>query len=816
MKKIFLDREWTLTCSRIGTILATVPGCVHTDLQKNGIISDLFWRDNNKNFQWIEDCDWIYRTKFDVHPKDDFYLVFEGLDTYATITLNGTLLGETDNMFIPHSFNVSKLLNEKGNELEVRFASPTQRVAHLPHLKGSFTTERLYTRRIQCTYGWDWVDRFVTAGIYRPVYLAYANGIDVESVYVYTESIDRFSAQICVEMSFSHYESGAIARASVIDPDGREVAFSEFYADQPTFVRRFDIPDAKLWYPNGYGDQHLYRLVITVGENCFEQMFGIRTLKVMQLPDAEGSEYWLRATETQEHGVATKYSKNTHFSGFMVVVNGIRILCMGANWVPCEPFPSAETPEKIDLLVKRAQDMGMNFLRVWGGGIFEQQAFYDACDRRGLLVAQDFLMACGNYPEKEEWFIDQLKKESSFAVKYLRNHPSLAWWHGDNENAVKGSDVQEDYVGRDSALKGLAEQIYRFDHTRVFLPSSPYGGNTYASVSSGTTHNTNYFMQIFDHVGRENCNDYKEYLSLFSARFISEEPSFGAVTRPSMLKMMTVDDLLNDPDEKIFLYHTKTNPCLKYHLFDDVRNFARKLLGEFADGEDRFFKYKYIQYEWVRVLMENLRRNIGYCNGLLFWMHNDCWPAAGGWSFVDYYGLPKPAYYVFKRCAQPLSVSIADGKLFVSNCTDASIDFEVTLRAFSLFDLIPHQNTVTLKGLAPAYGVAELDCPMEENLLTVCDLTFINGSDRTFFKKGTLAIQPIVGAVHVLSKNEREIVLTADSYVHIVELEGQFVFDNNYFSMLPGEIKRVCFNPFDNPSEVDFRITAYTLVDELA
>ncbi|MBR3894010.1 MAG: hypothetical protein IKJ35_02570 [Clostridia bacterium] len=811
MKRLLLNRGWTLTGEGIGVIPATVPGCVHTDLQSNGVIGDFFWRDNNKNFQWIESRDWTYRTEFDAPCGEDVRLVFEGLDTYATVTLNGTLLGETDNMFVPHSFDVSTLLKEQENVLEVCFASPTKKVEHLPPLKGAFTTERLYSRRLQCTYGWDWVDRFVTAGIYRPVYLAYANGIDVEDVYIYTESIDRFSAQICAEFSFSHYEKGEIARASVFDPDGKEVAFCEFFADQPTFVRRFDVADARLWYPNGYGEQPLYRLIITVGENRMEQIFGIRTLKVMQLPDAEGSEYWLRATDTQMHGVATKYSKNTHFSGFLVVVNGIRILCMGANWVPCEPFPSAETPEKIDLLVKRAQDMGMNFLRVWGGGLFEQQAFYDACDRRGILVAQDFLMACGNYPEKEAWFIEHLKKESMFAVKYLRNHPSLAWWHGDNENAVKGSDVQEDYVGRDSALKGLAEQIYRFDHTRVFLPSSPYGGNTYASVTSGTTHNTNYFMQIFDHVGNGDCSDYKEYLALFTARFVSEEPTFGAVSRPSMLKMMTEDDLLRDPDEEIFLYHTKTNPCLKHHLFDDVRNFARKLLGEFADGEDRFFKYKYIQYEWVRVLLENLRRNIGYCNGLLFWMHNDCWPAAGGWSFVDYYGLPKPAYYAFKRCTAPLTASFADGNLLVSNRSDEPIDFEATLHFFSLSDHSPAKETVRWKGSAPAYGVAVLDCPVSETLLAVCDLVFEGEAVRTFFKHGALEIKPLDGAVRVLARTDESIVLIADSYVHAVELEGQFVFDDNYFSMLPGEQKTVSFTPFENHSGNGFTVTTYTL-----
>lgn len=816
MEKLFLENNWVLTGDKIGTVSATVPGCVHTDLIKEGIIKDLFWRDNNKQYEWIENEDFTYSCTFDAKESDDAVLVFEGLDTYCDIYLNGCAIGSADNMFISHEFNIGGKLQERDNVLEIRFRSPIKEVADRPALNGAFTTERLHTRRMQCTYGWDWVDRFVTCGVYRPVYIRYGSDMYVDSVYVVTENIDEFSAQICVEMEFANFKEGGLVNVAVVSPDGDVVNSAEFYCKEPKAVRRFDITEPQLWYPLGYGEHPIYTLVCTVNDNVHTETFGIRTLKVLQIPDKEGSDYYNLAKALQEGEIGQIMDKNTTYSGFQLVINGKKILCCGANWVPCEPFPSAETPEKFDKLIDLACKMKLNMLRVWGGGLFENKYFYDCCDRAGILVTQDFLMACGTYPETEEWFIESQRKEAEFAVKYLRNHPSLAWWSGDNENATEASEDMEEYRGRKATIGAIAPAIYKYDRSRMFLPSSPYGGKTYASLTSGTTHNTNYIDRMFDYFYDTDCVDYKEYLGQFSARFIAEEPVFGAVSRKSALRFMEESDIL-DGEQTILRHHTKNNAWLAHEVFDYITTFALKVLGAPSDLEDRYFKYKYIQFEWFRIVFENMRRNIGFCNGLVFWMFNDCWPASLGWSILDYYCMPKAAYYQFRRCAQTLVSSVTcDGKNY--NVTLSNSGFKTVVAKgcayrFDKTNMAEAAEKYEFDITADAYsaGTVKLPWSLDENNVIVCDVVCDEFADRSFYKHGDLSIHNCNDALRVVARDEHSITVCSDSYIHTVELEGDCVFSADYFSLLPGESKTVTWECLNDNSDSDFTVTAYTI-----
>jgi beta-mannosidase len=279
---------------------------------------------------------------------------------------------------------------------------------------------------------------------------------------------------------------------------------------------------------------------------------------------------------------------------------------------------------------------------------------------------------------------------------------------------------------------------------------------------------------------------------------------------------MTEDDLINDESEEMILHHTKNNPGLARHLFYNVRDFARKILGEFENGEDRFFKYKYLQYEWVRVVFENHRRNLGYSNGLVYWMFNDCWPAAAGWSIVDYYCLPKAAYYCFKRCAAPL-IGVLKPKeerlcLAVSNRDTAPKRFDGSAVLLSLKDGRT-LDTHSLSGTVSAYGVARVDLPWGEtaDTLTVCDLTYDGGRDRSFHKMGALPLIPCNERLTVVARTDSAVTIRADGYVHAVELEGQFLFEDNYFSMLAGESRTLSFRPWENPDGTEFTVKGYTL-----
>lgn len=815
MKTLSLNGQWDGRCiSPDGkenfTFLGTVPGCVHTDLMGSHIPKDIYYRDNVEDCQWIEFCDWEYSKVFQLDSlPTKAQLVFEGLDTYADITLNGVYLSSVNNMFIAYRFDVSKFLRIGENNICVSFRSPVREVQGKEVRPGAFTRERMHTRRIQCTYGWDWVARFVTCGIWRDVYLDWGHSFSANHVYVYTENLWRDMAQIVVQADLENYEAGAVLALKVKDPEGNTVFHHNYFCKEPMIREYINIPDARLWYPLGYGEQPIYTLEI--GNK--RQTFGIRTVMIEERPDIVGSDYHQKCLEIKDSASGAVYDKNSEFSGFRLIVNGIPIMCKGANWVPSEPFPSAETDQKITALLSLAKEAGVNMLRVWGGGIFEKQHFYEECDRLGILVTQDFLMACGHYPEEKEEFIEQLRKETEFAAYALRNHPCLVWWSGDNENAVMGYDDAEDYQGRGAIHKGIMPVLAKLDPKRRFLLSSPYGGKLYASKTVGTTHNTQYMgEEIFPYILHSDMRDYKAHFSGLLARFVAEEPTLGAVSLPSLKRFMEHEDIFDS--NEMWDYHMKGNPALPFTLFEILKKFAEKVLGGFADGGDRYFKLKYIQFEWVRITMENARRNCGFLNGLIYWMWNDCWPASAGWAFVDYYCLPKASFYAFKRCAGELLVSIYKSNFYdVYLCNDGIREKDVVLSFF----YIKNGKMVSVSKQAAFIGgeTSQIACriplsALPEDATLICDASYAGGKDRAFYREGKLHMIRC-DTPEITARADNSITLSAKDYIHAVELEGEYVFGDNYFSMFPGECRRISFHPSENAQSSELTVAAYTV-----
>ena len=815
MERLNLNGQWQGTCiSGEGNIMFSfpgiVPGCVHTDLMGSHIPENIYYRDQVDLCQWIEACHWKYTKTFHLeNTPANAQLVFEGLDTYADIILNDIPLGSVDNMFISHRFDVSQALRIGENTLCVSFRSPILEVQGKEERPGAFTRERMHTRRIQCTYGWDWVARLVTCGIWRDVYLDCHQGFSAKNIYVYTQNLYQDLAQVVVEAELDGWEDGGMLELKVTDPDNSIVYCRRFFCKEPAFQQYINIPNAKLWYPHGYGDQPLY----TVQLGSKRQTFGIRTVMIEERPDEKGSAYYQKCLELQNSPSGKIYDQNEDFSGFRLLINGIPILCKGANWVPSEPFPSAETDQKISSLLSLAKEAGVNMLRVWGGGIFEKQHFYEECDKFGITVTQDFLMACGHYPEESEEFIHQLRKEAAFAAYELRNHPCLVWWSGDNENAVMGSDEDETYQGRSAIHEGIMPVLSRLDPHRRFLLSSPHGGRLFASKTVGTTHNTQFMgEEICPYVLNSDMQDYKEHFSRLLARFIAEEPTLGAISLPSLKKFMTQSDIFDSDD--MWNYHMKGNPALPFTLFDLLCSFAKKVLGDFTDGSDRFFKLKYTQFEWVRITMENIRRNRGFVNGLIYWMWNDCWPASAGWSFVDYYCLPKASFYSFKRCAGNLITSIHKSQQYdIYLCNDTLEKQSATITLSYLIDgkqfpLSTEITSVPAQTSQVVYRLPLSAIPSEAVL--ICDAAFPHGQDRAFYKEGGLSIMPCP-APQITAQTESSITLTATGYIHAVELEGEFIFEDNYFSMIPGETRTIQFRSAENAQTTNLTISSYTL-----
>lgn len=818
MRKISLNGQWRGRCISESGELAlplSVPGSSIHDLIRAGKLpTDIFYRDNASAVARFERCDIEYERDFQISVKEGekYTLSLEKLDTYATVFFNGEKIAQTKNAFIRHTFDVSHLIKDGENNVRVYIKSPISAVDGMPQHEGAFTRDRMRTRRIQCTYGWDWVARFISCGIGNAeIEIKKERELTVKSAYIVTESIDSDSAGMMVDLAFPEEYDGGVITVRVLSPEGEAVYEKRRYCDEPLVRLRFDIPNARLWYPHGYGEQPIYTLSVEseAGEILHRESFGIRTVKIIQLPDREGSEYFEKCKKIKN----PKYDLNDSHSGFILKINGKRIFCHGANWVPCEPFCTGDTSEKVTRLLTLAKNYGVNMIRVWGGGDFADSHFADECSRLGILITQDFLMACGTYPEDEDWFIEELRHEAEYAALTLRNKPSLVWWSGDNENAVHGNDEMQDYTGRKSAYRGIASVLYRLDFARPFLPSSPYGGYKYASNTVGTTHNTCYLGSfIFPYMMKGECADYREHFKQYRARFIAEEPQLGAISESSIRRFMTEEDIFGQNDD-MWNYHTKSNPAIKTTLFDMSLSFARGILGDFTSSADRFFKLRYLQYEWVRLLMEQARREAWFCSGIIFWMLNDCWPASSGWSLMDYYGKPKDALYAFKRCSSRAIISIDKESdtysVIASNLGDEIKNASVTLTRVKYNEterLAEFIGDIAARGSS---AVLRLPCGIKKDDLLIAELYADGIYDRTFYREGALTLVPTDAVRMSHDAAARTVTVSADTYVHAVELDADAMFSDNCFSLLPGESRTFSYEPMGDVGEV--KLTAYTV-----
>ena len=813
MNKFLLNGEWNVcgvnpfTSQQI-EFKGVVPGSTINDIFKSGVEKDdIFYRDNMEKYQKYERYNFTYTKKFEfTKTKGTQTLVFEKLDTYCDIYVNDKYLGHCDNGHIKHEFDVTDVVTDGQNEVKVIFYSPITMVDGKPKLRGAFTTERMYTRRTQCSYGWDWLGRIISSGMNSDVYIEMydPNEPVIDSVYVYTKSIDEFGAYIGISVELGKNSNNRVYDFEIYDDQGNLVKHHSKYLGYQNYIFNTSIEDAKLWYPSGYGKQPLYQLkVLCEGNLLYSQDFGIRTVKIMQNTDKEGSYGYNKCLELKKSDFSKEYDNNTEFSGFILVVNGVKIQCRGANWVPCEPFENGQTKPKTSKILKNAKDMGLNMIRVWGGGTFETKEFYAECSKLGIMVTQDFLMACGSYPEKQDWFIKHLQKEAEYAAKLIRNEPCLMWWSGDNENAVLGNDVMADHPGRSSAMYGIGPVLMRLDPERDFLPSSPYGGSFFASNTVGTTHITQYLSYIFDAIDDLDLSDYKDRYKKLCARFIAEEPTFGLVSTSSLKKFLADEDIFGDSVD-MMRYHTKSNPAMRKDIFDYFITLTEKILGNFKDAKDRNFKLRYIQHECVRVSLEQLRRETWFCSGVIFWMLSDCWPAAGGWTFLDYYVMPKASYYSFKRCSKPVVCSIDKNQntYSVYVCNNNLSDVNANTNIFVIDAVTGEKQLVKTvsSNIKGQWSDVIYTFDYEGDAIVIAE----NEYDRAFYKNGALNISK-KDIEYKIEQNK--IILTSTEYIQAVEIEGDIIPTDNWFGMLPGETKVIEFEKIDANEPIS--VTAY-------
>ena len=680
MKKFNLTGEWEFKANPnsflpkdIETKLlnwnkANVPGTVHLDLMANGFIPDPYFETNELNLQWIDKVDWIYRKKFtiDFDPLksefDSIKIVFEGLDTIGDVKVNGQYIGSFDNMFVEYTFEVKEILKPGENEIEIYFKSPTFAGKALESKYGKLPVElashRVYLRKTQYSFGWDWAPTLTTSGIWKPVYLEFIKCAKIKNVWFKTISISDSKAQIATEIEIEKLTDEDIELSLEIFFENEKIYERNFTQRKGDRVRvhRFEINSPNLWYPNGFGKPTLYKAQIKLlknGETLDETVkkFGIRTVQLIQEKDEDGE-------------------------SFIFEINGEKIFCKGANWIPADCFLPRVKKEDYDILLEMAKEANLNILRVWGGGIYEDEYFYEKCDELGIMIWQDFMFACAGYPEFDD-FVENVKNEAIQIVKKLRNHPSIVIWCGNNENEwiwVDKTGKHPDEMPGAKIFKELLKQICQeYDGTRPYWRSSPWGKNYPNSETDGNHHQWKVWSQWVDYKNYENVK----------ARFVTE---FGFQSPPHP---ETLNEVLK-PENRNFnsfsiQHHNKQE--------DGIPRLFRFLTAHHkitSDFDDLIYKMQLNQAEAIKFAVENWRIRKFKTAGTIFWQWNDCWNVIS-WSAIDYRKRPKALYYYAKKFFHPVIIVVKRSddkvKIFGVNDYPTPIDGNLIITTFTIHGL---------------------------------------------------------------------------------------------------------------------------------
>ncbi len=626
---------------------ARVPGCIHLDLLRNERIPDPFYGFNDLEVQWVADANWLYRLSFECSEellkKEKVELVGEGLDTFAEVVLNGTSLGGTNNMFRRWRWDVGGLLEQEDNELLILFESPRKRCDALAaeddaDLGALFGGNRVYARKAQYASGWDWGPDLNTSGIWRPIYLEGFDTARLADIRACADWEQPGAPLLRVEARVEALASRpAELKVSLTGEDGtrREAAAVDLVEGDNVLSAELDIENPLLWWPRGMGPQNLYELEATVklenGDLSATRTIGLRRVELVRESDEEGESFHFR-------------------------INGEPVFCRGANWVPADSFlPRLETADYRRLL-ERAAEANMNMLRVWGGGIYERDDFYDICDRLGIMVWQDFMMACAAYPEHLEEFRENLRTEAEQTVRRLRSHPSLVLWCGNNEcQSLFGAGAAEEGI-YEHLLPAICAEL---DPTRPYWPGSPYGGEDPNSPYCGDQH---YWRPWWGWAGAD------EQVN-FPGRFVSE---FGFQAPPPLKTIRSyIPSGGHHMQSRVMEHHNRAGGATG-RLF--------KLLAEKfrvpADFEDVVYLMQLTQAENVKTGVDAWRARKFRTGGALFWQLNDCWPATS-WSAIDYGGRPKALHHYARRFFAPVTALIEHrgGRFEVKVVNDRPEDF---------------------------------------------------------------------------------------------------------------------------------------------
>jgi beta-mannosidase len=806
--RVPLHEGWTFRqVGREEAYPAQVPGVVHIDLVANRLIGDPFFGRNEKDLQWIGKTDCEYRTTFaasrGLRARRHVDLVFEGLDTYARVYLNGEEILDADNMYRQWRVSVAERLRGEGNELRVVLRSPiredldkvTARGYELPAVNDQGEKTSVYVRKAPYSFGWDWGPRFVTCGIWKPVRLEAWDEARLADVFVRQVELGderaRLVADVDVLADGAAAGSSASLEVSVAGPEyggplpPRGEATIPLEEGTKTHSVTLGIRRPKRWWPNGYGGQPLYTVttrLVLAGETVDERStrIGLRTLELRREPDEWGK-------------------------SFEFVVNGVPVFAKGANWIPADSFLPRLTRERYARLLGSARDAHMNMLRVWGGGIYESDGFYDLADELGLLVWQDFHFSCSLYPADPP-FLANVAVEAEEAIRRLRNHPSVALWNGNNE--IEAAWFQWGWRER---LPGwlwndyekifhdlLPKTVARLDPTRAYWPSSPSANRE--SMPGDPGNGDMHYWGVW-HGGQPFAS-----FERTPARFMSE---YGFQSFPEMATIRSFagpDDLaIDSPVMTSHQKHPRGNSLIREYMLREYRE-----PKEFASF---LYVSQLLQAEGIKVGAEYHRRSRPRTMGSLYWQLDDCWPVAS-WSSVDYFGRWKALQYYARRFFAPLLVSTAEeeGRVSVFVVSDRTEPVSGTLEA----RLLGLDGRV-LWERSEKVGVAPLS---SQRVLGIEEAALLEGRDpkavflhvrllaegqllsensRFFVPMKELALRPPkIGVEIAPAAGGTKVTLRSDTLARSVRLAYEAdggAFSDNYFDVIPGRPVEVLYRP---------------------
>jgi beta-mannosidase len=808
---------------------ATVPGTVHTDLLAQKLIPDPFVGTNEKAVQWVDKKDWQYRKRWVVKKQDLNFdvieLEFKGLDTYADVYLNDHLILQSGNMFVAHTVNVKEWLVAGNNELRILFRSPVKTdmpkflqdsIIYPAGNDASDIPLSVYARKAPYHYGWDWGPRLVTSGIWRPIYLHSWNKAGIRDVYWQQLKLDSAEASLEAAVTIEAAVPGDYT-IKVQDATSAHNLASvpvTLQAGVNTVKVPFAIKQPKLWWPAGEGDQYRYTFQVAIVSKgkavaTTKNRIGLRTVEVVNKPDEQGE-------------------------SFFVKVNGRPVFMKGANYIPQDNFLTRVTPAKQQQLFRDMTECHFNMVRVWGGGIYEDDNFYELADQAGILVWQDFMFACTLYPW-DAAFLENVKQEAADNIKRLRNHPSLALWCGNNEIAVaiKNWGWQSGYAytntqwenmqkGYDKLfLEILPEQVASLQPGTFYFPSSPIsnwgrkedfmkGDNHYW----GVWHGMEWFEAFNTHI----------------PRFMSE---YGFQSFPSM---ETIRTFATKDDYDIFSNVMQAHQKSPAKGNTAIRTYMLHYYREPKDFPSFVYLSQVLQAEGMKIAIEAHRRAMPYCMGTLYWQLNDCWPGAS-WSGRDYDGRWKALQYYVKEAFNPQLVSsvIENNQLATYVVTDnvqGPADLEMTAIDIT-GKVIWHKE---LKGL-------ELKSNTSEKVHTLDTAAILQGNNparvifyaqlrihnkfagRNIFYFAPAKEMPLEtphldvatskapndeGVVLIRVKTDK---LARNVYLSLDKPALTDRFEENYFDLLPGESKTIRLRTRQMPELIHQALKVTTLIE---